>query len=142
MEEKDLKMVQECMCFRLRAAARKVTRTYEEALKPVGLRATQFTLLAMIIGTEPNSMTDLAKKVGMDRTTVNRALNILVSRRWVRVISSDARTEKKIRITKEGEAKFKEALPLWKDVQQKFVARSGKDDWDINRNWLMHIVAD
>ncbi len=142
MDKNDLHLVQDCACFRLRAAARKATRIYEEAIKPVGLRATQFTLLAMIIGTKPNSMTALAENVGMDRTTVNRALKVMVKHGWVKITGSDTRIEKKIRITNKGQAKFEEALPLWKDVQQKFIARSGKDSWEVNRNWLMRIAAE
>ena len=142
MDKKDLHIVKDCACFRLRAAARKVTRIYEEALKPVDLRATQFTLLAMIIGTKPNSMTALAENVGMDRTTVNRALNVMVKHGWVDIIGSDTRLEKKIRITKKGQAKFEEALPLWKDVQQNFIVRSGNDNWEANLNWLIRITAE
>ncbi len=142
MDKKDLHIVKDCACFRLRAAARKVTRAYEEALKPVDLRATQFTLLAMIIGTKPNSMTALAKNVEMDRTTVNRALNVMVKHGWVDIIGNDTRIEKKIRITKKGQAKFEEALPFWKDVQQNFIARSGNDNWEVNRNWLIRIAAE
>jgi hypothetical protein len=34
-----------CACHKARIAARAVTRAYDEALRPVGLRSTQFTVL-------------------------------------------------------------------------------------------------
>ena len=34
-----------CACFKVRKAARAVTKLYEEVLRPIGLRATQFSLL-------------------------------------------------------------------------------------------------
>ena len=34
-----------CMCASLRRAARALTQLYDDALRPLGLRATQFTVL-------------------------------------------------------------------------------------------------
>ena len=141
MDKQDANMLQYCACFRLRAAARKITRAYEDALKPVGLRATQFTLLSMITGVEPDSITDLAENVGMDRTALNRALTIMMKNGWVTVKGCDQSLEKKIRITAKGKKKLESAIPLWKDTQQKFIADSGKEQWEENRNWLINIAG-
>ena len=40
-----------CACHRVRTAARAVTRAYNEALRPVGLRATQLAVLVATAGT-------------------------------------------------------------------------------------------
>ena len=34
-----------CACFKVRKAARAITKLYEDVLRPSGLRATQFSLL-------------------------------------------------------------------------------------------------
>jgi len=136
----DINALQSCACFRLRAAARKVTRDFEDALKPIGLRATQFTLLALILGMKPNSMTALAEEVGMDRTALNRALNIMKKNGWITVSNSGSDLKKKIRTTQVGEAKLEEALPLWKVVQQTFINQSDHDEWQKHRNWLIDIA--
>lgn len=141
MNEKAIENVQYCACFRLRAAARKVTRDYEDALKPVRLRVTQFTLLSMIKAMRPNSITTLAEEVGMDRTALNRALNIMKKNGWVTVGKSGDKLEKKIRLTKAGKTKLEVALPLWNAAQQKFISEAGNDEWRDHRNWLIDIAG-
>src|SRR4029078_3499121 len=37
-----------CMCHKARMAARVVTRAYDDALRPTGLRATQISVLAAV----------------------------------------------------------------------------------------------
>ena len=39
-----------CACFNLRRATRLLTRRYEKELSKVGLKATQFTVLAGLLG--------------------------------------------------------------------------------------------
>ncbi len=140
MDINAINSMQYCACFRLRAAARKVTRDFEDALKAVDLRATQFTLLCMITGMKPNSMTALADEVGMDRTALNRALNIMKKHDWVTVSKSEESLEKKIRITEAGQEKIKEAFPLWKAVQEKIIGESSKEEWQEHSNWLVNIA--
>ena len=44
--ERDI--VESCVCHKVRMAARAVTRAYDAALRPVGLRATQFAVLVAV----------------------------------------------------------------------------------------------
>ena len=41
-------IIENCACHRVRTAARVVTRAYDEALRPVGLRATQLSVLLAV----------------------------------------------------------------------------------------------
>ncbi|WP_334029264.1 MarR family winged helix-turn-helix transcriptional regulator [Alteromonas sp. P256] len=141
MKEEALTSVHHCACWRLKAAARKITRQYDEALKPVGLKATQFSLLSMIMGIEPNSFTRLADEIGMDRTALNRALNIMVKHDWVRISSSSDTLEKKIRITENGKSKLDEAIPLWRKAQKQFIESTGPESWEASRDWLINVAG-
>lgn len=38
-------MAADCLCFRARRVARALTRMYDQALRPLGIQATQLTLL-------------------------------------------------------------------------------------------------
>lgn len=141
MDSEKIKALQYCACFRLRAAARKTSRMYEDALRPIGLRVTQFTLLSIIFGTKPNSITGLADDVCMDRTALNRALGIMVKNGWITVAASDDSLEKKIRITEEGARKLESAVPLWERAQSQFIRKSGPENWEGNRNWLIDVAS-
>src|SRR6516165_297647 len=62
----------ECNCFMVRSAARHVTQLYDQILAPVGLRVTQFSILAKLKRLEPLTINALAKDMVMDRTTLSR----------------------------------------------------------------------
>jgi hypothetical protein len=70
-----------CNCLALRQAARHVTQFYDHYLVPTGVRATQFSILAMLEGLGPISINALAEDMVMDRTTLGR--NIQPLRRCV-----------------------------------------------------------
>ena len=41
-------MTADCLCFRARRVSRVITRLYDESLRPLGIQATQLTLLNAI----------------------------------------------------------------------------------------------
>ena len=63
-----------CTCFRLRSAARRMTQVYEHALRPTGLKITQYSLLANLARSGSHSVTALARVLATDRTTLTRNL--------------------------------------------------------------------
>jgi DNA-binding MarR family transcriptional regulator len=107
-----------CTCFTLRKATRAVTQFYDQALRPTGLRTTQFSLLTLLrlAGTLP--ITRLAEEAVMDRTTLSRNLEVLERDRLVRVQpGSDARV-REVELTDEGLAKLAQAFPRWQSAQR------------------------
>ncbi len=100
---------------------------YEEKLRPHGLRATQFTILAALsqIGTIPIS--GLADALGLDRTTLTRSAVLLERNGWIAFAQSehDAR-ERVLHLTPAGLTKLEEAFPAWKEVQD-FIDQQNAD---------------
>jgi len=120
----------DCSCFNLRRAARRVTQIYEHALAPSGLKATQFSLLAVLDGSEPGvgiAMTRLAKILGTDRTTLTRNLG-LVERDGLVTINAGADSRSRLVVlTEAGRAALKRAAPLWARAQAKLARHIGED---------------
>ena len=114
-----------CFCFHLRRAARLVTQSYNEALRPLDLQATQFTLLMAIRGLGPVSMQHLAERVGMDRTTLTRNLRILSERAWVEVEPGDDRRVREVSLSDAGHDVLLRAYPLWHEAQATLGERLG-----------------
>src|SRR4029077_11096680 len=73
----DLSLCTQCHCLAARRRARAITRHFEAELRPHGLRATQFSILAALAlaGTLP--MGELAELLGLERTTLTRAATLL-----------------------------------------------------------------
>jgi DNA-binding MarR family transcriptional regulator len=124
-----------CACFKVRKAARAVTRIYEEALRPINLRSTQFSLLmaARILG--PVTMVKLAQATVMDRTTLTRNLQILEKRGLVAIKPGEDQREREVTLTAAGMAVLAKAVPLWEEAQNR--VRQG-----LGEERLQHLLSD
>ncbi|MFQ5584808.1 MAG: MarR family winged helix-turn-helix transcriptional regulator, partial [Calditrichia bacterium] len=128
--KKRSEIVQNCTCFNLRKANRAVTSLFDEALKPCGLYATQFTLLAAISSREPVTITKLSKALIMDRTTLTRNLNPLQKSGWVEVTPGEDKRTRTLSLTRSGKKVLKNALTYWSQVQNQVVKTLGKGNWE------------
>jgi len=118
-----------CACLNLRMAARAVTQMFDAHLKPSGLKATQFSILAEVAVGGPASMTALAEALVMDRTTLTRNLKPLSDREWVRTSMGGDRRQRTVELTAKGQIVLARALPLWMKAQNKVVRGLGFARW-------------
>ncbi len=125
----DVETPANCTCFNLRKAARAVTRAYDEALKPSGLRATQFSLLGVVANRGPAGMTELARALVMERTTLTRNLKPLMDQGFLEAMDGADRRRRPIAITPRGRKALERALPAWRRAQAEFVDGLGRDRW-------------
>jgi DNA-binding MarR family transcriptional regulator len=107
-----------CACSNLRQAARAVTQLYDDALRPAGLRSTQFTLLATLRATGPVALTALAERAVLDRTTLARNLAVLRREGLVRMRSGTDARVRMIELTGSGTARLAQATPRWRAAQR------------------------
>lgn len=107
-----------CLCALVRKAGRVLTRRYDEYLKPGGVRITQFSMLINISRNQSITVSQLAKLLVMDQTTVSRNLHILEKSGYIytKCEMTDQRI-KKILVTDAGMSKINEAKPLWEKAQ-------------------------
>src|SRR5271169_6965677 len=107
-----------CLCASLRRASRALTQLYEEALRPLGLRASQFTILQVLSLAGEMTQGEMGQFLAMDSTTLTRTLIIMSREGWITRRRGEDRREWRIRLSKEGEAQFKTALPHWQRAQE------------------------
>jgi DNA-binding MarR family transcriptional regulator len=118
-----------CLCATLRRASRTVTQLYEDALRPLGLRATQFTVLqALSLAGEVNQSL-LGQILAMDSTTLTRTLDIMKRRGWILQRRGEDRREWRICLSERGEAQLQRALPKWRNVQRRLRSQLGNEVW-------------
>jgi len=122
--------VQNCTCFNLRKTTRAVTQLFDEALKPCGLYATQFTLLAAISSWNDATITELSKALIMDRTTLTRNLSPLQKKGWVEVTPGADKRTRTLSLTRSGKKLLKNAMNYWNQVQNQVVKTLGKGNWE------------
>ncbi len=125
----ELMAIHQCVGMNLRRAARLVTQWYDRVLKPTGLKGTQFTLLFAIYRTGHPTFTPLARKMGMDRTTLARNLQVLRRRKLLRIEEGEDRRQQVITLTAKGQGALSKAIPYWKKAQARAVALFKGDRW-------------
>ncbi len=113
----DLAATRDCRCLAARRTARALTRLYEKQLRPHGLRATQFSILAALSLKGPTPIGELAKVIGLERTTLTRSAALLERSGWVRSVRGEDGREHPLEVTPAGGRKLKAALPAWKAAQ-------------------------
>jgi DNA-binding MarR family transcriptional regulator len=116
-----------CLGLASRKAARAITAAYDRRLRRYGVRATQYTLLVMLALRGGLPMGELARYLGLDRTTLSRNLALLEDNGWAasRPDERDARS-RIVTITEAGRAKVTEAFPAWRETQDKLLEVFGE----------------
>ena len=118
-----------CLCNALRQATRAVSRLYDEDLRGVGLRTTQYSLLRHLRAAGEVRQRDLGGLTSLDETTLTRNLRPLIDAGWVAIRPGDDRREKLVRLTDAGAAKLREARPAWGRAQERLRSRLPKEIW-------------
>lgn len=128
-----------CTCLALRRATRRVTQIYDAHMKPLGLRITQFAVLGQLAGagasegrTRPEdasqiSITVLARRLGLDRSTLGRNLRPLIKAGLVVMEGGADRRAHTLALTAAGRALLENAIPLWRDAQRHVSEKLGRD---------------
>ncbi len=119
-----------------------MTQLYDAALRPTGLRITQFTLLqALARAGEPMTQGALGELLAVDSTTLSRTLRPLERSKWIRrVAGSDAR-ERRIELSAPGQRVLERVTPVWEGAQLRLRVQLGSRDWAALEELLTSAVT-
>jgi DNA-binding MarR family transcriptional regulator len=116
-----------CTHDALRRLMRRLSTHYDARLRPIGLKTTQYSLLARVGWLGPVRPVDLAEAMGLDASTLTRNLKPLAQAGWLlQAAGPDARS-RLVSLTDEGRAKLAEARVLWRQAQASLNEMLGKD---------------
>ena len=127
----DYPEVQFCACANLRRTTRMVTQAYDAALRPAGLRATQFAMLSVLAKRGRIRQSEFADILGMDGSTLTRNLQPLLKNEWIQIDREEDQRVRLISITKPGRQVLDQAVPLWRQIQSRFVMGLGDEQWSV-----------
>jgi DNA-binding MarR family transcriptional regulator len=117
------------LCASFRRASRALTQRYEKAVRPLGLRATQFTVLQALTLTGEISQGKLGDILAMDSTTLTRTLDLMRRSGWISRRQGSDRREWRLRLSSSGRDQFRRALPAWKKAQLQMAGQLGDKLW-------------
>lgn len=119
-----------CLCGSLRRAARGLTQIYERELRPLGLRSTQLTIFQVLSRTGELTQRKLGEMLAMDSTSLTRTLAVMLREGWLTERRGEDRRERWIGMSRAGEAKLSNALPVWEKVQTRLRHEIGAQSWN------------
>lgn len=134
-----------CTCGSLRKASRRISQFYDAALAPVGIKSTQFSILAEVergSADGPLSMCELANAMVMDRSTLGHNLRPLERDELlsIRLTMSDRR-KRHVELTRKGRATLQRARGLWRTAEGRFEKIFGKRHAADLRAVLLNIAG-
>lgn len=107
----------ECYCTEFRRAANALTGIYDDALRPVGLKITQLSLLRTLDRLGKATYKDIAEELGLDSTTISRNIKILIEAGWINISGDDDARHKVARLSPSGLRKLRDGNEYWCDAQ-------------------------
>jgi DNA-binding MarR family transcriptional regulator len=118
-----------------------VTRLYDEALQSSGIRSTQFAILVGVRKAQPISIGTLGQTLGIDPTTLTRSLRLLQKEGFLTVSNRGEKRQRFVSLTARGDEALGRAIPLWREIQARFVDTIGGEYWLNLRNELERLAG-
>jgi DNA-binding MarR family transcriptional regulator len=100
----------------MRKLTRLMSQRDDRRLATAGINLNQYSILRRI-GRQTRTVGELARELGMDRTTLSRDLKPLLAHGWVEQVAGDDARQRPLRVAAAGISALKQAMPLWRDAQ-------------------------
>ncbi len=108
-----------CLNSRLRLLDRVTTNLYYEALRPLGLKVTQLTILVAAARHRPARPAVMCERLQMDISTMSRNVQRMRARGWLAHVPDEDGRAHPFRVTPSGSRLIQKALPRWRKAQKK-----------------------
>ena len=111
-------LVAACAGWNSRLAARRITQFLDRELSDTGLSAAQIGLMAQIAAAEDDTLGALARRSGLEQSTLSRNLRTLEREGLIEiaVVESDLR-RRAVWLTETGARRLEAAIPVWRKAQ-------------------------
>lgn len=134
-----------CIATRVRQLSRIITRVYDDAMRPLGITASQFTLLTQLAARDGITAVEIGQELDIEKSTLSRNLKRMLALGLIIMDPPAGRRGRGLHLTPKGQAVIKEAYPVWLAAQQRSVAVMGpecRSTMDALLNNAGRLVAD
>jgi DNA-binding MarR family transcriptional regulator len=117
----------QCIATRVRQLSRIVTRVYDDAMRPLGITASQFTLLTQLAQQDAITAVEIGFTLDIEKSTLSRNLKRLLALGLIVMDPPAGRRGRGLHLTVKGQEVIKHAYPVWQDAQRKAAGVMGPD---------------
>jgi DNA-binding MarR family transcriptional regulator len=111
-------IVRNCVAVRLRLLNRVVTKIYDGALRPVGLKASQLNILIVTAKLGLARSAQVCEILQLDTSTLSRNVERMRARGWLEVVPEEDARAQPFRLTLQGRGLIEKAVPAWEEAQR------------------------
>ncbi|MGA7323624.1 MAG: MarR family winged helix-turn-helix transcriptional regulator [Rhodomicrobium sp.] len=121
-------LVEVCAGWNSRLAARRITQFLDREMAGAGLTVAQIGLMAEIAAGTDDTLGGLAKRTGLEQSTLSRNLRTLEGQGLIEIamVETDLR-RRAVWLTETGARRLEAAFPLWRAAHAKLAARIKAD---------------
>lgn len=117
-----------CAGWNLRAVARRTTQFLEEQMAGTGVSFARFGLMAEIAAAPDDTLGALAKRMGLDQSTLSRTLRTLESEGLAEIATVDGDQRKRmVWLTEKGARQLEAALASWRQAHARLARHLSVD---------------
>ena len=98
-------------------ANRVITKVYDDALRPLGLKVTQMSMLVLAEDRGLIRQAEVGAELRLDDSTLSRNLERMRANGWLEEVSADDARVHSYRLTATGRALLERAIPAWRGAQ-------------------------
>src|SRR5262245_19394741 len=112
-------VLRDCIATRLRMANRVISKVYDHALRPFGLRVTQMSMLVVAQDRGLIRQSEVGAELQLDDSTLSRNLERMRANGWLEGLSGEDSRVHSYRLTAAGRALLQRAIPAWRGAQER-----------------------
>lgn len=102
-------------------ASHYILKTYDEAYRPYGIRATQMPVLGVVARWAPVTIKQVADEMESERSVISRKLQVMEKNGWICEDPQTTGKEKAFILTSTGKKMIKIILPVKQKVQNRIL---------------------
>ncbi|WP_010585750.1 MarR family winged helix-turn-helix transcriptional regulator [Schlesneria paludicola] len=116
-----------CIAGRLRLLNRVITKLYDDALRPLGVKLSQGNILAVTAKLGVARPTEVCDILELDASTLSRTVERMVANGWLEILPGEDGRHHPFRLTQEGTQLMEKAIPAWEKAQTEATKLIGDD---------------
>jgi DNA-binding MarR family transcriptional regulator len=128
---------QSCINMQILRASHYVLKTYDDAYRDLGVRATQMPVIGLIARQGPITIRQIAEEMESERSVMSRKLQVMEKNGWISEDPLTTGKEKSFILTAAGKDLIERVLPVKYEVQQRIISKLSNDE----RNLLLSLCS-
>ncbi len=112
------KIADECVAVRIRTLNRVITNIYDDALRPLDLKASQMNVLVAAAKMGTARPAAVCEHLHLDVSTLSRNVERMKARGWLEVVPDEDGRSQPFRLTPRGLKLLDKAVSAWSEAQE------------------------